>query len=641
MFFRFVVPCPGTSREYPRLSVCLVALCLTLLTSGSARAVADASTGTTGTDTAISINTPMAPPAWAVLERELLRANSIACREFFQKYFDDRGYLKCVERWGGDDGPDDAIENLSDWPILHALGASDSVLEMYKKGWEGHLRQYTQAKTKQVPFARGGMYYKEFPVMFDWLHNGEGLTPFDLQGLADPNDARFQARVRRFAGFYVGEDPEAPNYDAAHKIIRSMFNGSRGPLLRKATAVDWAGDPIEVGNRFKPLHGEHNYTQMLAHFEKYNDIVGDNPMNLEATSLAFNAYALAQDPKYKNWLLEYVDAWVDRMRANHDIIPSNVGLDGAIGSGAGGKWYGGVYGWGFTVRNPATGQMSNRNQTGLAVTGFGNALLLTGNPKYVDVWRKLIDAVNANGRKIDGQMMYPTMYGNDGWYAFTPRKYSQGALNVWYWSMDPRDRDRLGENGWLNFLDGKDPDYAERTFAQEFLTIRGHIVGLRADRTTPQTRLADDPLAYNPATVYALVNLMLGGLYPGHVGSPLHCRVRYFDPEKRRAGVPDDVAALVDRLTDTQTGITLVNLNPVAGHSVIVQGGAYAEHEFADVTVDGRKRAVDAPSLTIELAPGSGARLLLTTHRYAHPPSLKFPWDQVGRAKLVATGHAK
>jgi hypothetical protein len=207
--------------------------------------------------------------------------------------------------------------------------------------------------------------------------------------------------------------------------------------------------------------------------------------------------------------------------------------------------------------------------------------------------------------------------------------------------MDPRDRQWLGENGWLNFLDGKDPDYAERTFAQEFLTIRGHIVGLRADRTTPQTRLADDPLAYNPATVYALVNLMLGGLYPGHVGSPLHCRVRYFDPEKQRAGVPDDVAALVDHLNDTQTGITLVNLNPVAGHSVVVQGGAYAEHQFTNVTVNGSKRAVDAPSLTVELAPGSGARLLLTTRRYANPPSMKFPWDQTRHGTVVATSHSK
>jgi len=51
------------------------------------------------------------------------------------------------------------------------------------------------------------MYYKEFPVMFDWLHNGEGLAVFNLQGLSDPYDRKFQERVRRFAGFYLNEDP--------------------------------------------------------------------------------------------------------------------------------------------------------------------------------------------------------------------------------------------------------------------------------------------------------------------------------------------------------------------------------------------------------------------------------------------------
>ena len=111
-----------------------------------------------------------------------------------------------------------------------------------------------------MPFARDGMYYKEFPVMFDWLHNGEGLTVFNLQGLSDPRRPPVPPpRVRRFAGFYMNEDPGAANYDPKHKIIRSMFNGSRGPLLRKATALDWAGDPIEVENRFRPRHGERSY----------------------------------------------------------------------------------------------------------------------------------------------------------------------------------------------------------------------------------------------------------------------------------------------------------------------------------------------------------------------------------------------
>jgi hypothetical protein len=155
----------------------------------------------TAQERTLRVTTPMSPPAWALLERQVLDASSAACREFFRRYFDERGWLLCVERWGGDDGPDDAIENCTDWPILHALGAPDTILHHYKKAWEGHLRQYTQARTTQVPFARDGMYYKEFPVMFDWMHNGEGLTVFNNQGLSDPKDPRFAQRVRRYAGF--------------------------------------------------------------------------------------------------------------------------------------------------------------------------------------------------------------------------------------------------------------------------------------------------------------------------------------------------------------------------------------------------------------------------------------------------------
>src|SRR4051812_30050977 len=79
----------------------------------------------------LRVTTPMSPPAWALLERQVLDASSEACREFYRKYFDDRGWLLCVERWGGDDGPDDAIENCNDWPLLHALGGSDEVRKLY------------------------------------------------------------------------------------------------------------------------------------------------------------------------------------------------------------------------------------------------------------------------------------------------------------------------------------------------------------------------------------------------------------------------------------------------------------------------------------------------------------------------------
>lgn len=575
----------------------------------------------------------MPPPAWALLERQLLKANTAACKQFFARYFDDRGWLLCVERWGGDDGPDDAIENCNDWPLLHALGASDDVLKMYKKAWEGHLRQYTLAKTKDVPFARDGMYYKEFPVMFDWLHNGEGLTVFNLQGLSDPSDLKFGRRVRRYAGFYMNEDPQAPNYDPKHKIIRSLFNGSRGPLLRKATGLDWAGDPIKVEDRFRLGHGEHTYKQMLEHFKDYNDVVGDQPANMQATTLAMNAYMLTGEPKYKKWLLEYVDAWLQRMKDNHGIIPTNIGLDGKIGSAAGDKWYGGVYGWGFTVIDPVDKTPRHRSTFQHGFLGFMNAYLLThGDEKYLAGWRKMLDIVNANKRTRNGRTEYPQKYGDrggkTGWYNFTSRPYNANALEMYYLSWNNHDRKWLPQNGWLDYLDGKNPGYPERALRADFARIRQRNAGMKKDKTTPDTRLADDPMKYNPASVQSLVNLMLGGIHPGHRGSILHCRVRYFDPVKRRVGMPADVAALVEKLGPDSMTLTLVNISQTESREVLLQAGGYAEHQFVAVTSGGTTTPIDAATLTVRLAPGSGRRLTFKMNRFANRPIMRFPWDR-------------
>jgi len=581
-----------------------------------------------GGPTAIFLDTPQSPPTWALLERELLRASSSACEEFFQRFFDERGWLECVERWGGDDGPDDAIENLADWPLLHALGAPDAILELYKKGWEGHLRQYTLARTVDVPFARDGMYYKEFPVMFDWLHHGEGLTVFNYQGLSDPRDERFRARTRRFAGFYMNEDPQALNYDPEKRIIRSLFNGSRGPLLRPATALDWAGDPIEVEGRFRLGHGERSYREMLEHFKDYTDIVGDHPQNLGATTLALNAFLLDHEEKYKRWILEYVDAWLERMAKNGGIIPTNIGLDGTIGGSCGGKWYGGTYGWGFSVVVPQTGAIDHRNHHELGLVGFGNAFLLTGERKYLDAWRRMIDAVNAQGKLVDGEMSYPTMYGDQGWYAYKPQPYRHGAFELWYWSMDPADRARLASDAWLEYLEGKRPTYPEEALRGDLARVREKVAAMRRDASTPDTRLADDPMQFNPAAVESLVRLALGGLYPGHRSNALHCRLRYFDPMRRRAGLPEDVAALVDGLSGDGVAVTLVNVSQLSAREVIVQAGAYGEHQITAVEAGSQSETWAGSWVPVRLAPGAGGRIRLQMKRYVNVPSLVFPWDR-------------
>jgi hypothetical protein len=573
----------------------------------------------------------MDPPRWATLERQLLADNVPAAREFFNKYFDDRGYLQVFVRWGANDGPDDAFENFNHWPELHALGASDEILQMYSKGHEGLLKQYAEAKTTDVPIAREGMYYKEFIVQSDWMHHGEGLQLFNRMGLSVPTDPKYQERARRFAGFYMGEDPEAPNYDPAHKIIRSMENGSRGPMLRKATALDWVGDPFDVKG-FDALHGESTFAQFLAHYAEYGDVVGDHFLNLPATTLPTDAYLLAGEAKYKTWIVEYMDAWLDRMKQNNGIIPSFVDLDGKIG-GPEGKWWKNAYGWGFSPVNPVTGEREDRNRIPRALVGFSNALLVTGDQKYVDAWRAMIDAVNAQSKEVDGRKKYPTMYGDQGWYGWRDTPWNVGALEVWYWSQKPHDLERidpstsLGASRWTAFLQGKNATYPEQALERDLKMIRQRVDAFRRDTTPPERRLADNMLDYNPAATEAMVQLMWGALLPGREGGLVNARLRYFDPDRKRAGVPDDVAALVSELGDTRTVVTLVNAG-TEPRSVIVQGGAYGEHQLISVTTGGTTTPINAPLLRVELAPGCGQQLVLEMKRYANVPTVLHPWQR-------------
>ena len=203
----------------------------------------------------ITVSEPMAPPRWALLERHLIDSIAEACRVFYDRYFDEQGYLECVARWGALDGADDAAENVAAFPDLYAVGGPRDVYDLFRQGIEGHIRQYTEAKTTVTELGRDGMYYKEYPTCFDPLHNGEGYHCLFQQGLCEPWDPIYRKRMKRFAGFYLPGDPDEPpepNYDPEHRIIRSTMTGSRGPLLRTATAADWAGDPFEIPGRFHP-----------------------------------------------------------------------------------------------------------------------------------------------------------------------------------------------------------------------------------------------------------------------------------------------------------------------------------------------------------------------------------------------------
>src|SRR5262249_50041757 len=157
-------------------------------------------------------------------------------------------------------------------------------------------------------------------------------------------------------------------------------------------------------------------------------------------------------------------------------------------------------------------------------------------------------------------------------------------------------------------LDGQDDSYPEAALEADLETLRHKAELMRADTRSPDCSMSDDMNDMNPATIGALTRLMLGGLPTGRDVHVLHARLRYFDPSRRRAGLPEQVAALVERMTEDEVTVRLVNLDPLEARTVIVQGGSYAEHQLTTVRADGDEQPtpIDHTHFAVRLAPGAG-----------------------------------
>ena len=177
----------------------------------------------------------------------------------------------------------------------------------------------------------------------------------------------------------------------------------------------------------------------------------------------------------------------------------------------------------------------------------------------------------------------------------------------------------LADEPWLAFLEGKNPAYPIEAMKADFEHIRERVEFMGNDPTSADTRLADYLLRVVPPATDTLTQLTVGGYFPRGRIWVLHSRVRYFDPDRRRAGLPPDVAALVHELKDDAVTVTLVNLNQVEPRNLVVQAGAYAEHLFTEA---------DGSALTVRLAPGAGKKLTLKMKRYVNRPTLAFPWNR-------------
>ena len=207
----------------------------------------------------------------------------------------------------------------------------DDLLRLADRQWEAVTGQLT----------RMGTVSKEYGIREDQMHQSESDILFYHLRLADPGAHR-QERARRFAGFYLNEDPEAINYDPEKRILLSGLSGSHRPYY----------GPLEDREQqsYNPLGGTMEVYSLLFFdlpgIDSVQDL-GDTPTNLSVTSLMTNAFLLTGDEKYRDWVVEYTDAWMERARANDGLLPDNVGLSGEVGEYTGGKWYGGRYGWTF------------------------------------------------------------------------------------------------------------------------------------------------------------------------------------------------------------------------------------------------------------------------------------------------------
>lgn len=608
-----------------------------------------------------SIETQMVPPEWALLERQLFDILDRAAIEFADRYTNADGTLIWRDRWPGMDGSDDPYEGFMNMPLLYALGGSREVYERSRKIWNGITWQWTQY----------GQIHNEFDAYYDWMHHGESSLFFYFFGLCEPHLPMDRQRAKRFAELYTGETPEAPNYNVEKRLIRSPITGSRGPR-HVQTEEDWVTHREILDNYLPPfedLPGIDPYGMKTpwsddqiyrAILDRMNErqARGDVPLNLTATSMMAHAFMYLGDEKFRAWVLDYLDSWRERTARNDGLIPDNVGLSGEIGEYNDGKWWGGYYGW----RWP---HGSNTILEPLSVSGC-NAVLLTGDMSQLNLLRSQLDKLWSLGHDEDGEWKVPNRHYDAGWSDFRA-PHPMFGVYLWNMSMDEADAARaergwahdlfdtvsdayssygrktigghMGFNAntaqWFSYIRGNDPGYPEQILKTNYEMVARQIERFRTEEFDPETMdhyresmTIHQWQQLTPVMVEALTQLTLGG--PMHVyhGGLQLARLRYYDAELHRPGLPQGIAALVSSLAADSVTVTLVNTDPLVARRVIVQAGTFAEHECVSLAVGGATpTAITGQWVEIRLAPGAGATLVLGMQRYAHLPSYDTPWQ--------------
>ena len=594
--------------------------------------------------TSIQATAVQPPPEWALRPRHLINAMNAAASLLPERYARDDGTFIWREDFIGMDGSDDGYESYHTWPLFYALGGGEDLDAKSRFLWDAITRQFTDY----------GQVHREFDGYYDWMHHGESYLYFYYFGLTDPRHALTRERACRFADFYTGADPEAANWDAEKRMIRSPINGSRGPCF-EYTWDDWSTirwvlamypvpfDDLDVPVEMREWFGEQNpiadwnddavYGKILEALNQ-RQMRGDVPLNLASTSLVANAFLYTGENHYRQWILDYLEAWAERIAKNGGLCPDNIGHNDRVGETMDGKWWGGYYGWSWPH-----GFMNIIESLSIAAM---NAVLLSGDMSYLEIPRSQLQRIMELGRVEDGRLLVPHRHTDSGWRSYRPLQPSYvGPL--WYMSQDERDlqlieqlpesqtdwADPAGRDGfglWYSYLQGRYVDYPLQALKSECAGVNQRLQRIREDDSAPTDRDVHHWQERNPVSTETLVQQTCGGPAAIYHGGLLHVRLRYFDAVARRPGLPVDTAALVTGFDADSVSVELCNLSLMQEQRLVLQAGAFGEHEFTEVYAGGGEAIkADGPHVKIILPPGAQMTLQLGMRRYCRPPSYGQP----------------
>ena len=366
------------------------------------------------------------PPGWAIAQRQLFDLLDDAWRRFARDFTGPDGRLKYNGRLTTRDGVDDFYEVFFNWPQLYLLGGADDLLAESERHWEGVTRQLTELGMLQDEYERG----------YDWFHQGESLLLLYFLCMADPE--RWRERALRFAELYV--DPAHGNYDPEHRIIRRPHNGSDPHreglsdreyypwLPQEARMYGFPLGWILTEGETPPLESDPRLgEQMRVRMGR-----GDTAVNLAATGLVLNALIISGDPRYRDWIVEYVGAWRERAEACGGLLPDNVSPDGEVGGLFEGRPYGGHYGWSWPHGWHSVGHA--------AAVGALAAAAATGDDSYLELVRPTLDEIIARGKVMPFTEADSSLQSK--WVVQLREDVHTPTLHVPF---------RLDDNGWFDY----------------------------------------------------------------------------------------------------------------------------------------------------------------------------------------------